>query len=254
DADISDISGYETNASVDSELSMVMFDDYPLYRWQENELENSLFPELAKTLMASRLDGPGEEIARGLIDKAVKAQREGLKGRAYIDKGYSLLKTKPLYKVYDDHLGRAAEVIAGRGFEVITDDTKNVFGEGKCPRAALYCGWYSLRRYVDAFDFVDGAVGYHIASLEAVDLRDGQSTQWVPSMLADGITVTIGAVAEPYLSAFPKPDCFFAELFKGKTVVEAYYRCSPFNSWQMMLIGDPLYRPFVPAGQIRRKM
>ena len=35
DADINDISGYETNASVDSELSMVMFDDYPLYRWQK---------------------------------------------------------------------------------------------------------------------------------------------------------------------------------------------------------------------------
>jgi uncharacterized protein (TIGR03790 family) len=254
DADINNISGHETNASVDSELSMVMFDDYPLYRWQKNELKNALFPELAKTLMVSRLDGPSEGIALGLVDKAIKAQREGLKGKAYIDKGYSLLQTKPLYKVYDDHMGKAADLIAGAGFmEVITDETKNVFGEGKCPQTALYCGWYSLRRYVDAFDFVYGAIGYHIASLEAVDLRDGQSTQWVPSMLTDGITVTMGAVAEPYLSAFPKPDRFFAELFKGKTVVEAYYRSQPFNSWQMVLIGDPLYRPFAPVDQVHRK-
>lgn len=254
DADINNISGRETNASVDSELSMVMFDDYPLYRWQKNELKNTLFPKLAKTLMVSRLDGPSEKIVRGLVDKAVKAQQEGLKGKAYIDKGYSLLQTKPLYKVYDDHLAKAADVIAGVGFmEVITNNTKNVFGKGKCPQTALYCGWYSLKRYVDAFDFVDGAIGYHIASLEAVNLRDGQSTQWVPSMLTDGITVTIGAVAEPYLSAFPKPDRFFAELFKGKTVVEAYYRSQPFNSWQMMLIGDPLYRPFNPVDQVHRK-
>jgi len=255
EADINSISGRETNAAVDSELSMVMFDDYPLYRWQKNELKDALFPELAKTLMVSRLDGPSEQIARGLVDKAVKAQREGLKGKAYIDKGYSLLQTKPLYKVYDDHLGRAADVIAGAGImEVITDDTKNVFGEGKCPQAALYCGWYSLSRYIDAFDFVDGAIGYHIASLEAINLRSSKSTQWVPSMLTDGITVTMGAVAEPYLSAFPKPDRFFAELFKGKTVVEAYYRSQPFNSWQMMLIGDPLYRPFSPVDRVRRKM
>ena len=101
---------------------------------------------------------------------------------------------------------------------------------------------------------LDGAIGYHIASLEAVDLRDGQSRQWVPSMLTDGITVTLGAVAEPYLSAFPKPDKFLAELFKGKTIVEAYYRSQPFNSWQMMLIGDPLYRPFVPVDRVPRKM
>ena len=78
--------------------------------------------------MVSRLDGPSEKITRGLVDKAIKAQREGLKGKAYIDKGYSLLQTKPLYKVYDDHLGRAADVIAGAGFmEVITDENQKRF-------------------------------------------------------------------------------------------------------------------------------
>ncbi|MCH2131891.1 MAG: hypothetical protein MK179_22350, partial [Pirellulaceae bacterium] len=28
------------------------------------------------------------------------------------------------------------------------------------------------------------------------------------------------------------------------TAVEAYYRCKPFNSWTMTLVGDPLYAPF----------
>jgi uncharacterized protein (TIGR03790 family) len=101
-----------------------------------------------------------------------------------------------------------------------------------------------LKKYVDAFDFVDGAIGYHISSLEAVDLRNPNSSQWCPAMLKDGITATLGAVAEPYLHSFPEPKAFFIELFNGRCLVEAYYRTKPFNSWQFVLIGDPLYRPF----------
>jgi uncharacterized protein (TIGR03790 family) len=63
-------------------------------------------------------------------------------------------------------------------------------------------------------------------------------------MLRDGITATLGAVAEPYLHSFVEPKVFFLELYKGKCLVEAYYRTKPFNSWQLVLIGDPLYRPF----------
>ena len=122
--------------------------------------------------------------------------------------------------------------------------TEKLFEAGACPRAVIYCGWYSLRKYIDAFDFADGAIGYHIASLEAVDLRDANSSQWCPAMLADGITATLGAVAEPYLHSFPEPKEFFLELFNGCCLVEAYYHTKPFNSWQMVLIGDPLYRPF----------
>jgi hypothetical protein len=34
-------------------------------------------------------------------------------------------------------------------------------------------------------------------------------------------------------------------LLSGKyTLVETYYRTTPFNSWVMTLVGDPLYNPF----------
>jgi uncharacterized protein (TIGR03790 family) len=122
--------------------------------------------------------------------------------------------------------------------------TEQLFEAGACPQTAIYCGWYSLRKYIDAFDFVDGAIGYHISSLEAVKLRDPYSSQWCPAMLKDGITATLGAVAEPYLHSFPEPKAFFSELFNGRCLVEAYYRTKPFNSWQLVLIGDPLYIPF----------
>jgi uncharacterized protein (TIGR03790 family) len=124
------------------------------------------------------------------------------------------------------------------------EQTENLFEPNSCPRTAIYCGWYSLKKYVDAFDFVDGAIGYHIASFEAANLRDPNSSQWCPAMLRKGITATLGAVAEPYLHSFPAPRAFFGELFDGRCLVEAYYRTSPFNSWQLVLIGDPLYRPF----------
>jgi uncharacterized protein (TIGR03790 family) len=127
---------------------------------------------------------------------------------------------------------------------VIEETTEKLFSEGQCPRTALYCGWYSLQKYINAFDFVDGAVGYHIASWEAVHLRDPNSLEWCPAMLKRGITATIGSVAEPYLHAFPEPKDFFSELLSGDCLVEAYYKTLPFNSWQMLLIGDPLYRPF----------
>jgi len=39
---------------------------------------------------------------------------------------------------------------------------------------ALYVGWYRLRHYEDAFAFNLGAIGYHIASGEAVSIHNPQ--------------------------------------------------------------------------------
>jgi uncharacterized protein (TIGR03790 family) len=128
--------------------------------------------------------------------------------------------------------------------------TGKLFAPGACPQTAIYCGWYSLKKYIDAFDFVDGAIGYHIASLEAVGLRDSNSSRWCPAMLKDGITATFGAVAEPYLNSFPEPKAFFRQLFNGYCLVEAYYRTKPFNSWQLVLISDPLYTPFKKSNAV----
>jgi len=65
----------------------------------------------------------------------------------------------------------------------------------------------------------------------------------------DGITATLGPVAEPYLHTFPESRAFFPKLYEGNCLVEAYYRTKPVNSWQMLLIGDPLYRPFKTFSQ-----
>lgn len=241
--EIDRISGKETNASVDSELSMVLFQPYDLYRWQPNLLMGDVLGLDFRTVMVSRLDGPSYEIIKGLIDKAITAEETGLKGIAYIDsRGF---KQKDLYGQFDQSLRDLAAFIRwSTKMPIKEEETGQLFAPGSCPQTAVYCGWYSLKKYVDAFDFVDGAVGFHIASFEAQHIRDPNSSTWCAAMLADGITATLGPVDEPYLHTFPQPKVFFTELFKGSCLVEAYYYTMPFNSWQFVLIGDPLYRPF----------
>jgi uncharacterized protein (TIGR03790 family) len=240
------IVGNETNASVDSELSMVLFGDYELYRWQPNRLKDNPLGLYSNTLMVSRLDGPSFEIAKGLVDKAITAEKTGLRGIVYIDSQGKIDDKNPYsYGHFDQSLRDLATLTRLRtGMTVKEERTKKLFEPNSCPQTAIYCGWYSLRKYVDAFDFADGAIGYHVSSWEAVDLRDPNSSQWCPAMLKDGVTATLGAVAEPYLHSFPQPKEFFLELFNGRCLVEAYYQTNPFNSWQLVLIGDPMYRPF----------
>lgn len=61
-------------------------------------------------------------------------------------------------------------------------------------------------------------------------------------MLRDGITATMGPVGEPYVTAFPPPDEFFTLLMTGRyTLVECFYMTKKYNSWRMVLVGDPLY-------------
>ena len=245
-SEIGRITGKETGASVDSELSMVLSNNYELYRWQPNILKNNTLGLNFNTLMVCRLDGPGMRIVKGLVNKAITAEKTGLKGIAYIDsRGIAEDRNPYSTGYYDQSLRELAAFTRLRTELTVKEErTEKLFTAGACPRTAIYCGWYSLKTYIDAFDFVDGAVGYHISSWEAVNLRDPNSSQWCPAMLKDGITATLGAVAEPYLHSFPEPRAFFLELFNGRCLVEAYYQTKPFNSWQLVLIGDPLYIPF----------
>ena len=249
----------ETGASFDSELSLVMWDDgYQLLRWQPNYLrsayDNSHLRKLRRTLMVSRLDAPTIKLAKGLVDTAIKVEKEGLKGKAYFDaRGLAKLDQAQLapgsYEDYDRSiLLTAAGIKQQTDLEVVLDEKPGLFQSGQCPDAALYCGWYSLGKYVDAFDWAPGAVAYHMASSEATTLRDANSQVWCKRMLEDGVAATIGPVYEPYLFSFPRPEEFFAQLLRGElTLVECYYRTQPLNSWMMTLIGDPLYRPYAAS-------
>jgi uncharacterized protein (TIGR03790 family) len=241
--DIGRITGVETDAAIDSELSLVLFGAYELYRWQPNVLRTGA-PRPFKTLMVSRLDGPSYAIASGLVDKAIAGETRGLTGKAYVDSRG--LYAKDLYSVYDQSLrGLASLTRLGTSLAVGGERTAALFPPGSCPEAALYCGWYSLRTYVDAFDFVEGAVGFHIASFEAISIRAPLEKGWCKGLLEHGAAATLGAVAEPYLESFPRPKQFFGLLLTGDySLVECFAHTTTFTSWMQMLLGDPLYRPF----------
>ena len=194
-------------------------------------------------MMTARLDGPGPNVVQRMIEDSLATEQKGLSGNFYIDAGGK-------YPPYDAHLRELRAFLQTRiKLPIVFDDTPQLFS--KAPDAALYIGWYSLKRYIPAFTWRRGAVGWHIASFEAMDLRDPASSEWCPSMLAAGAAATIGSVDEPYLSAFPLPEAFFPLLLTGKySLAECYWLTAPQTSWRMMLIGDPLYRPFAANPQL----
>jgi uncharacterized protein (TIGR03790 family) len=242
-------------ASVDSELALVLSPNYPLENWLPNPYflrfkNKTLFLKRDDVLIVSRLDGPTSGIVRRVIDDSIAVEREGLHGKAYFDARWKRPEAtnnpNDGYAFYDAAIHNAAAKLAEQGkLPVVIDDRNELFQQGSCPDAALYCGWYSLAQYIDAFTWVPGSIGYHLASGECTTLKRENAQVWCKRMLEEGVAATIGPVYEPYVQAFPPPDLFFAKLTEGYlTLGEVYLISLPYLSWQMALIGDPLYLPF----------
>jgi uncharacterized protein (TIGR03790 family) len=255
----------KTTASVDSELAMLWGGDYKT----QGALLNSLHwkartPVSAKgrprVLMTARIDGPSAVLARRIITDSIAVEKTGLNGVFYIDSGlptrFLTASNNAGYHAYDRRLKALSAFLSVRtSMKGVLDTSGKLFAPGKCPDAALYAGWYSLRKYVPAFTWKRGAVGWHTASFEAADLRNPKSQQWCPQMLINGVAATIGAVDEPLLAAFPAPEEFYPLLLTGKyTIAECYWRTIPNVSWQMTLIADPLYNPFKTNPKVAYKL
>lgn len=248
-------SAMDSRAAVDSELALVLTEEYPLDGWVPNpyflgfQRQQTLVDRDA-VLMVSRLDGPDPATVRRLVDDAMATEKKGLQGQAWFDARWPLPQAQQLsgYALYDASIHKAAEKLSQNGRMIVhLDQQSDLYPPASCPQAALYCGWYSLGRYVNAFTWVRGAVGYHIASSECSTLKQPGSQVWCKRMLERGVAATIGPVNEPYVQAFPLPELFFPLLTEGYlSLGETYLITLPFLSWQMVLIGDPLYQPFKP--------
>ena len=198
-------------------------------------------------LMVTRLDGPSPAIARGLVDKALIAERDGLNGRAYFDlRGL----TGGAYQVGDQWITNAATVAKRHGYETTVDNRPETFTAAQpFAQVALYAGWY-MDRFDGPFtlpvvEFMPGAIAYHLHSYSAYWIRSAENN-WVGPLLAKGATVTLGCIEEPYLDLTPNIGIFFERLASQQaTVGEAAVACQPVFSWQTVVIGDPLYRPFL---------
>jgi uncharacterized protein (TIGR03790 family) len=225
-------------ASVDSELALL---------GREHELEGCVESPFLKSegwpegcFWTARLDASSAEDVRSMIDGAIEAEEKGLEGFAYFDaRG---LARDDSYGRMDEAIVRASRLVREKGLRTVLDTEESLFGADSCPDAAVFWGWYSLAKYVDSCTFNPGAIAVHVASGECNSLRSGE--YWCRNLISNGAAVTMGPTNEPYLEAFPPPDDFLGALFEGKSVGEAYYSNQKMLSWRMVLLGDPLYRPF----------
>ena len=197
-----------------------------------------------------RLDGPSAAIASALVDQAMAAEASGgPSGQACIDTRQNPTGQPDFsYTSGDWDLYQAATFLqqASPAITVTEDFNPEEFGTPPapltCPDTAYYSGWYSFDDYNNAFTWQTGSVGWHLDSASAANVRTGPS--WVVNALQLGIAVTSGAVGEPYLQGLTRPGGAFRNLLEGASVGDAFFRNTRWIKWQILYLGDPLYKPF----------
>jgi uncharacterized protein (TIGR03790 family) len=236
---------FRTNAgAVDSELSMLAFPNYPINAFVPNPLFQNEHPsafEFVQIVKVARLDGPTVDDALALVDRAVAAERTGLLGRAYVD-------IARRDAVGDAWLESVATQLAALDFDLAVDrEPATIAAAARFDAPALYFGWYAGEldgpMALPGFRFPPGAIALHIHSFSASTLRTS-NRGWAGPLVARGVTATVGNVFEPYLQFTHRPNLFLRALARGATLVDAAYFSLQVLSWQAIVIGDPLYRPF----------
>ena len=180
-----------------------------------------------------------------MMDDTLQAEEFGLLGRFYFD-GRGIAQGG--YALGDYWLTEAAERCAREGYECVLDNAEPVWGTAyPMDAAAFYLGWYNEQAVGpflrSDFRFRPGAVAYHIHSGSAAVLRS-RTERWTGPLMAAGAAATMGCVSEPLLHLTPQLNVFADRLCRGMTFGEAAYLSMAVLSWQVTVVGDPLYRPF----------
>ncbi len=239
-------------ASVDGELALLLYPGYdiggphqnPVFshiRW--SDLNSSVQQQL---VVAARLDGPDPGTVRRMVDDAIWAERYGLLGRAYFD-GRGITNAGGYY-MGDYWIREAHERFLREGYECAFDGSEYLWGPAfPMEDVAVYMGWYDENVAGPFtrpdFRFRRGAVAYHLHSGSAATLHS-TTQHWAGPLLARGAAVTMGAVSEPFLSYTPQLHLFADRLCSGQTFGESAYLSLASVSWQVTVVGDPLYNPF----------
>ena len=233
-------------ASVDSELALFGVETLPT----KGVLKNAFFEsklELASgnlpfLVLVNRIDAPEFTTCRRMITDAIETEKTGLWGRAYVD-----IANK--FPQGDQWLNEIVEEHQKRGIPTITDRFSDTLPANyPMTDAAIYYGWYDWNvsgPFLNpTFLFRPGAVAVHLHSFSAQQLTDPHKN-WSGALLSRGAAATVGNVYEPYLSFTHHFGILQDRLLKGWTFAEAAWASMPANSWQGVVLGDPLYRPFL---------
>jgi uncharacterized protein (TIGR03790 family) len=251
--------GVDEGAAFDNELAVVLREEpgdkkrrqpNPLYLNGMNSYA-LLDPRPLKMVYVARLDGPDLATVTRMVEDAVETENAGFSGLVAGDA--EGLDAVTGYGEGDATIRAVVDRLGGAGFPVNLDmkmETwkRPVTGVGtQAARAGFYVGWYALLDFQDIFGesgLARGSIAWHIASQEAQNIWDLNGKGWCINLMRRGAAVTLGPVREPYVTAFPHGDVFVEALLNGLTVTESYWLALPQVSWAMVILGDPLYRPF----------
>ncbi|HMP77405.1 MAG TPA: TIGR03790 family protein [Kiritimatiellia bacterium] len=237
-------------AAVDSELTLLLHGAYdirgrfanPYYgqlRWETSGSQNLFL------VLATRLDGPDPDAVRRMMDGALEAETYGLLGRMFFD---LRAPHQDEYQVGDYWLGEAVSRFDREGYDCIVERSDSLYGtQFPMDSAALYWGWYTEQVTGPftrtGFAFRPGALAYHNHSANAKVLRT-RAEYWTGPLLGAGAAASWGAVGEPFLGTTPHLHILADRLCRGLSFAESTYLALPALSWQITVVGDPLYRPF----------
>lgn len=213
-------------------------------------------PRKSQMVFVARLDGPNLKTITRMVEDAIAVEQSGLEGPVFGDaQGMDGVTGSA---AGDVSIREAIDRFSGAGFVSKLDMKPESWKQPKggignqAAGAAFYLGWYDYKNFQDIFGeqgLARGSIAWHIASGEAEDIWNPIGRGWCINLMLRGAAVTLGPVNEPYVSAFPHGDIFTEALLSGGSVAESYWLALPEVSWQMVLLGDPLYRPFGPKPQ-----
>ena len=243
------VTAKEDEASVDSELATLGMPRAALAGAMRNPyfdqpVRFQIYQGAPGMLLVGRLDAPDADTVKRMIDDALTAEQEGLRGRAVID----LALKSGAYQEGEDWLARSAILFREHGVPVFIDKEEPLIADHwPLPDTAFYFGWYTttISGAVSSpsFKFTPGAIACHLHSYSAAAIRS-TDRHWVGPLLSHGAAVALGNVFEPYLSLTVHFDVLNKRLLEGYTVAEAAWNATPVLSWMNVVCGDPLYRPY----------
>ena len=209
--------------------------------------------------LVARLDAFTVKEALALVDRGLTPTSEG---RIVLDE-----RADERSRVGDGWIAEAARRLAeaGQGERVTLETT--TWPALHAPDVLGYYSWGSNdswnQRRRSRMGFVPGAIA---ATLVSTDARTFQEPppDWEPSdnwnsriksfagspqslvgdLIRDGITGAAANVAEPLVESIVRPEILFPAYVSGFNLVESFYLALPHLSWQSIVIGDPLCRPF----------
>jgi uncharacterized protein (TIGR03790 family) len=210
--------------------------------------------------LVTRLDGFTAEDAIALVDRAAAPDNTGM----FVLDGKDTL----FNRTGDDWLDAAGARLAKMGLpnKVLLDDNAAPVRDGQ--NVLGYFSWGSndpmnrVRHF--GMSFAPGAITGTFVSSDARTFKEppadwqplsnwndqktwfgGSPQSLVGDLIREGATGASGYVAEPYLESTERPQILFPAYASGFNLAESYYLGLPHLSWQSVVIGDPLCRPFV---------